>query len=413
MSSVEHTERALATAGVELRPLGDIAELVRGNGMPKAELTDEGVGAIHYGQIYTRYGTWTKSTVSFVAPEAAARLARVEPGNIIITNTSENLEDVGKAVAWLGNEPIVTGGHATVIRHEQDAKYLSYWFQSESFYIQKRALATGTKVIDVSARQLAKVTLPVPPIEVQREIASTLDALSELNASLESGLTEELRKRRQQYGYYADMLLVATANRKVRWSPLGELGTFVRGRRFVNSDFVDDGIPCIHYGELYTHYGLFASETKSHVRPELLPSLRLAQPGDLIVVGGGENVEDVCRAVAWLGESAVAVHDECYIFHHSLNPRYASYVFSSEAFKREKARYARGAKIVRVSIDDLATIEVPVPDMAEQERIVDLLDSYSGFVNQLAADIPAEIVARRKQYAYYRDRLFAFDGGVA
>lgn len=61
--------------GVPFRALGEIGELVRGNGMPKTDFTESGVGAIHYGQIYTYYGTWTTKTRSFVAPETAARLA--------------------------------------------------------------------------------------------------------------------------------------------------------------------------------------------------------------------------------------------------------------------------------------------------------------------------------------------------
>ncbi|MGB3676886.1 MAG: restriction endonuclease subunit S, partial [Candidatus Nanopelagicales bacterium] len=146
MSRVDELIGELCPDGVEFRTLGDVANLVRGNGMPKVDLSETGVGAIHYGQIYTRYGAWATETISFIAPERAAKLAQVSPGDIIITNTSENIEDVGKAVAWLGSESIVTGGHATVIKHHEDPKYLSYWFQTESFRVQKRALATGTKV---------------------------------------------------------------------------------------------------------------------------------------------------------------------------------------------------------------------------------------------------------------------------
>ena len=98
-------------------PLGELGELVRGNGMPKTDFTDSGVGCIHYGQIYTYYGTWATETKSFVAPTTAAKLAKVDPGDLVITNTSENLEDVCKAVAWLGDGRIATGGHATVLKH--------------------------------------------------------------------------------------------------------------------------------------------------------------------------------------------------------------------------------------------------------------------------------------------------------
>jgi len=203
MSRIDELIADLCPDGVEFKALGEIADLVRGNGMPKVDLVDSGVGAIHYGQIYTRYGAWAKETISFVTSDTAKKLAHVSPGDIIITNTSENIDDVGKAVAWLGEESIVTGGHATVIKHREDPKYLSYWFQAESFRAQKRALATGTKVIDVSARQLMKVKIPVPPLEVQREIVRILDQFTALEAELEA----ELEARRKQYEYYRNRLL--------------------------------------------------------------------------------------------------------------------------------------------------------------------------------------------------------------
>lgn len=206
MNKIDQLIQQHCPRGVEFKALGEISELIRGNGMPRADFSDTGVGAIHYGQIYTYYGTWATKTISFVPAEKAAKLAKVDPGDIIITNTSENLEDVGKAVAWLGEQQIVTGGHATVIKHEQDAKYIAYWLQSPSFQLQKRKLATGTKVIDVSAKSLAKVRIPLPPIEVQREIVKILDAFSKLEAELEA----ELETRRIQYTFYRDQLLTFT-----------------------------------------------------------------------------------------------------------------------------------------------------------------------------------------------------------
>jgi len=220
VSRIDDLVEQLAPKGVEVKLLGDIAELVRGNGMPKTDFTDAGIGAIHYGQIYTHYGAWTTSTLSLVTPATASRLAKVEPGDNIITNTSENVEDVGKAVAWLGECCIVTGGHATVIKHRQVPKYLAYWFQSESFRTQKVALATGTKVIDVSAKQLAKVRIPLPPLEVQREVVRVLDNFTELESELES----ELEARRRQYAFYRDRLLTfpeAGGSRGLRWVSLG------------------------------------------------------------------------------------------------------------------------------------------------------------------------------------------------
>jgi type I restriction enzyme S subunit len=203
MSRIDDLVAELCPDGVEFKALGDIAELVRGNGMPKSDFTESGIGCIHYGQIYTHYGVWATETISFVAPKTAAPLAKVDTGDLIITNTSENVEDVCKAVAWLGKSQIVTGGHATVIKHEQNPKYLSYYFRTPDFFAQKKKQATGTKVIDVSAKSLARIRVPLPPLEIQREIVKVLDTFTQLEAELEA----ELDARRRQYQYYRDALL--------------------------------------------------------------------------------------------------------------------------------------------------------------------------------------------------------------
>ncbi|MFU3316247.1 restriction endonuclease subunit S, partial [Pseudomonas aeruginosa] len=163
MSRIDALIAELCPEGVEFKPIGDIGELVRGNGMPKSDFVESGVGCIHYGQIYTHYGIWTTETKSYVSEGKAEKLAKVDPGDLVITNTSENIEDVCKAVAWIGDGQIVTGGHATVLKHEQDPKYLSYYLQTPQFFVEKKKHATGTKVIDVSAKSLAKIRIPVPP----------------------------------------------------------------------------------------------------------------------------------------------------------------------------------------------------------------------------------------------------------
>lgn len=211
MSRIGSLIAELCPEGVEYKAIGDFGELVRGNGMPKSDFTETGIGCIHYGQIYTYYGVWAAETISFVPAEKAEKLAKVDPGDLIITNTSENIEDVCKAVAWIGDAQIVTGGHATVLKHDQNPKYLSYYLQTPSFFSEKKKLATGTKVIDVSAKSLARIKIPVPPLEIQREIVDILDKFAELTAELTAGLTAgltaELTARRQQYKYYRDLLL--------------------------------------------------------------------------------------------------------------------------------------------------------------------------------------------------------------
>ena len=194
---------------VEWKTLGEVAELVRGNGLSKKDFSEFGVPAIHYGQIYTYYGNETEETLSFVSPETAKKLQKVYPGNIVITNTSENVEDVCKAVLYSGNVEAVTGGHASIIRTKDCIlpKYLVYYTLTLDFFTQKKRLAKGTKVIDVSAKDLAKIIIPLPPLSEQRRIAEILDRFDTLTNSISEGLPREIALRRKQYEYYRDALL--------------------------------------------------------------------------------------------------------------------------------------------------------------------------------------------------------------
>ena len=401
MSHIDNLIQELCLDGVERMPLGEFATLVRGNGMPKTDLVENGVGAIHYGQIYTRYGVWATETLSYVTPEKAAKLAKADPGDILITNTSENIDDVGKAVAWLGDATIVTGGHATVIKHDQEPKYLAYWFASADFYVQQRKLATGAKVVDVSAKQMATVRIPVPPLEVQREIVRVLDKFTQLEAELEA----ELEARRAQYKHYRDELVGANGRRRIR---LADLGTFVRGRRFTKNDVVESGIPSLHYGEIYTAYGTSATQALRNVRAELRDQLRYAQPGSVVFAGVGETVADVGKAVAWLGEEPIATHDDTFTFSSELNPKYVAYAVQTADFHQQKERHVSRAKVKRLSAMGLGAIEIPVPSLEEQESIVRSLDKFDALVGDISTGLPAELAARRKQYEHYRDRLLTF-----
>ncbi|MCB0591780.1 MAG: restriction endonuclease subunit S [Saprospiraceae bacterium] len=193
----------------EWKTLGEVGELVRGNGLPKSDFTETGIPAIHYGQIYTYYKTHTTETISFVSPETAEKLQKVNYGDVVITNTSENIEDVGKSLVYLGQEQAVTGGHATIFKPSNEilGKYFAYFTQTEIFASQKRKLAKGTKVIDVSAKDLAKIKIPIPPLSEQELIVSILDKFDTLTTSISEGLPKEIELRQKQYAYYREQLL--------------------------------------------------------------------------------------------------------------------------------------------------------------------------------------------------------------
>ena len=187
--------------------LGEIATITRGGNLQKKDLCEEGIPAIHYGQIYTRYGTFTDRTLSYVSPEVAKRQRMAQPGDIVMAVTSENVEDVCKCVAWLGDEPAAISGHAAIIHHEQNRKFLAYYFQTNHFFDQKRRLAHGTKVIEVSPEALKRIRIPVPSLEEQKRIVGILDKFEALCGDLSRGLPGELALRRKQFAYYRERVL--------------------------------------------------------------------------------------------------------------------------------------------------------------------------------------------------------------
>lgn len=256
---------------------------------------------------------------------------------------------------------------------------------------------------------LYKMKIPVPPLEIQRKIVRILDSFEKLGAELEA----ELEARKAQYAYYRDRLLSHESLERMEGAaieshPLGELGTFTRGRRFTKADYAENGVPSIHYAEIYTQFGTATDKALSFVRNDKAGSLRYAQPGDLIIACTGEDSKDIAKAVAWMGEGPVAVHDDCAIFHHTINPKYVSYYFQTSDFSKLKQRYATEAKMTRISVKRLASFEIPVPTPAVQQQVVDILDRFDALTTSLTDGLPAEIEARRKQSEYYRDRLLDF-----
>lgn len=189
---------------------------------------------------------------------------------------------------------------------------------------------------------------------------------------------------------------------------MSELGVFIRGSALQKKDFIESGVGCIHYGQIYTHYGTFANKTLTFVSEEFARKARKASYGDLVIATTSENDEDVCKAVAWLGKEEIAVSSDACFYKHCLNPKYVAYFFQTEHFQKQKRPYITGTKVRRVNADDLAKIKIPVPTPEEQARIVSILDKFDTLSTSISEGLPKEIELRQKQYEYYRDKLLTF-----
>lgn len=203
MTKLEKLIEELCPNGVEYVRLGTFADISRGGSFQKKDFCETGVPCIHYGQIYTRYGLFADETISFINEEAAKKQKYAVTNDIVMAVTSENIEDVCKCVAWLGEDSIAVSGHTAIIHHTQNAKYLCYFFHTEMFAAQKRKIAHGTKVIEVTPDKLSDIIIPLPPLPIQEAIVRILDNFTKLTAELEA----ELEARKKQYEFYRDSLL--------------------------------------------------------------------------------------------------------------------------------------------------------------------------------------------------------------
>lgn len=260
----------------------------------------------------------------------------------------------------------------------------------------------------------SQIEIPLPPIEVQTEIVRILDKFTSLEAELEAELKAELKAeldcRKRQYEYYRDKLLSFenVGGQEVEWKKMSEVGTFIRGKRFVRTDIVEEGVPCIHYGDIYTYYGLTATKAKTYLKPEKAEKMKFASKNDVVIVGAGENNMDIGVGVAWLSDEEVAIHDACYIFKSKMNPRFVSHYLRGSNYHLQIKKYVCEGKICSISSKSIGRSLIPVPSLQEQERIATILDRFESLATPLQSGLPAEIAARRQQYEHYRDKLLTF-----
>ena len=412
MSQPSYLEKLLDGIEIEWLPLDQLGELVRGNGLPKSDFTESGVPAIHYGQIYTFYGLSTETTKSFVSPLAAKKLKKVNTGDVVITNTSENLADVGKALVYLGTEQAVTGGHATIFKPNVGiiGKYFAYFTQTDTFANEKRKYSKGTKVIDVSATDMAKIAIPIPcpnnpdnSLAIQSEIVRILDKFTVITAEL----TAELTARKKQYNYYRDQLL-SFEEGEVEWKALEEAASFRRGsfpQPYGNSEWYDgEGcMPFVQVADVADFGFTLQRKTKQQIS-------KLAQPKSVFVEAGTVIVS----LQGTIGRVALTQYD-CYVdrtlaiftkYKVAMNKKYFAHQLKAK-FDLEK-EFARGSTLKTITKEEFSKFQIPIPSIEEQNRIVSLLDKFDLLTHSIEEGLPSEIKLRKKQYEYYRDLLFSF-----
>lgn len=258
----------------------------------------------------------------------------------------------------------------------------------------------GSTVKHLSAKVINGIEIPLPPLDVQKEIVEILDTFT----GMIDNLQKELEQRQKQFEHYRDKLLTFKEG-EVQMKPIKEIGKLVRGNGLQKKDFTEEGTGCIHYGQIYTRFGLSTSSTLTFVDSQLAAKLTKVSPGDLVIACTSENIEDVCKSVAWLGKADIVTGGHACVFKHSENPKYIAYCFTTSAFFLQKRKYAYGAKVIDIKTEKLGEITLPIPSLDKQQEIVDKLDTFESLIS----NIKQEIELRQKQYEYYREKLLTFE----
>ena len=257
----------------------------------------------------------------------------------------------------------------------------------------------GGGLAAISKKQVQELKIPIPSLSEQTRIVGILDTFT---ASIEN-LKEQIAQRRKQYEHYRDELLNIEGKRKdiKCWRDFCEM---MKGNGVQKADFVESGRGCIHYGQIYTHYGSYTYSTNKFVSDKVFLKARKASKGDIIMTDTSENVEDICKSVAYLGEEDIAVSNHALIIKHKQNPRFLSYSTQTSSFMSQKRKVVVGAKVSGIKPEHLGQINIYLPSLSEQSRIVSVLDSFEASIRNLKA----QLKEREKQYEYYRNKLLTF-----
>lgn len=258
----------------------------------------------------------------------------------------------------------------------------------------------------------SKFKIPVPPLEVQREIVQVLDSFTMLTAELSA----ELSARKKQYEYYRDQLLsfnnvrggLTFANpESVRWMTLGEIcknicsgGTPLKG----NSEFYENGtIPWLRTQEV-----VFNEITKTEcfiTEAAVKKTSAKWIPANCVIVAISGASAGRCA----INKIPLTTNQHCLNMEINSNVAHYKYVFycvqnqyNELLDKKEGARGDLNASRIK-------SLKIPVPPIEIQNRIVKVLDNFDSICSDLQIGLPAEIDARKKQYEYYRDLLLSFE----
>jgi type I restriction enzyme S subunit len=397
MSRIEDLIEQYCPEGVEFKELGDVMTITRGaSPRPISDyLTNDpdGIPWIKIGDVNSKYKYITK-TKEKITREGAEKSRYLRKGNFVLSNSMSFGRPYILAIdgcihdGWISMQDFESALISDFLFHLLRSDIVqNYWKQKAS---------SGT-VQNLNADIVKATKIPVPPLLIQQEIVTILDKFTQLEAELEA----ELEARKRQYEYYRNQLL-NYEGKEVEWKTLGEcieknIGGGTPSKAV--SNYWNGDIPWASVGDL-TIEGNFVSSTRNFITQEGLKnsSSNLVPKGDVIVAvkisPGKMKIADMDIAI---NQDLRGLSLKTFV-----NNKFLTYYFQTISI------VGNGTIVQGITVATLNRVQVPVPPLVEQERIVAILDKFDAFVNNISIGLPAEIKARRKQYEYYRGKLLDF-----
>ena len=371
--------------GWEYKRLKDVATFTRGLTYSKndeAEISNNIV--LRSNNVDLSTGKLNFDELKYLRPEfSIPEEKRVKKGSLLMCMSNGSKIHLGKVALINEDYPYAFGGFMALVTpsEELNPQFFHYSLSSPEYKDFIKKLSEGANINNIKIKELELFTIPIPPLSEQQSIVDYLDSafakIDAMKANAEKALNEAKAL------FQASLKEMLEPKEGWEEKALGEVGTFIRGGNFSKKDFVEDGFPCIHYGQIHTRFGVATYEHLSCVPKTMVKAERCASKGDLVIAITSEDDEGSCKCTAWMADYDAYVGGHAAIFKHSLNPIFVSYYFKAARFQKAKLEYTHGFKVVEISPKDIAKIPICYPTETEQQSIVATLDSIKSKVDLL------------------------------
>ena len=406
---MKYIEKLLKGAEVQWMQLGEVFETRNGYTPSKSNNDFWTNGDIPWFRMedIRESGRLLNDSIQHITPQAVKGKGLFRANSIIMATTATIGEHALLLVDALANQRFTNFQIRKSLSERISPMFAFYYFFVLGEWCKSNVNTSSFPSVDMA--RLMKQLFPIPPLAVQEEIVRILDKFTTLEAELEA----ELDCRKRQYEYYRNQLLsldVITRERKLDYVesvPLGKIGEIRMCKRILKEQTKDSGdIP-------FYKIGTFGKTPNSYISKELFKEYKLKynypKIGEVLISASGT----IGKAVIFDGEDAYFQDSNIVWIENDESMVLNKYLFY--CYQIAKWKIAEGGTIQRLYNDNLKKTMIPVPyfgdnkkSLAEQHRIVSILDKFEALTTSISEGLPKEIELRRKQYEYYRNQLLSF-----